>query len=94
MRKLRAGGQSTPIILAIVALVVLAGGSAVAVRYFSPGEIGRGDTDLYTVRRGTFDMSIPSSGELAALTQIEIRNELDTRATIEEIGRASCRERV
>ena len=85
MRKLRAGGQSTPIILAIVALVVLAGGSAVAVRYFSPGEIGRGETDLYTVRRGTFDMSIPSSGELAALTQIEIRNELDTRATIEEI---------
>jgi multidrug efflux pump subunit AcrA (membrane-fusion protein) len=59
--------------------------SALAVRYFNQREVGSGETDLYTVRRGTFDMSVPSSGELAALSQIEIRNNLDTRATIEEI---------
>jgi HlyD family secretion protein len=41
--------------------------------------------DHYTVVRGTFDISVPASGELAALNQIEIRNRFDYRAVITEI---------
>jgi HlyD family secretion protein len=49
---------------------------------------GKGDTapassgDTFLARRGSFDITIPASGELAALRQIEIRNKLETRAVI------------
>jgi HlyD family secretion protein len=37
------------------------------------------------VRRGSFEVSFPFSGELAALRQIDIRNKVDGRSTITEI---------
>jgi len=43
------------------------------------------DRDQYVVERGSFNISVPASGELAALNQIEIRNRLDYRAVITEV---------
>src|SRR5262245_22038296 len=42
--------------------------------------------ELYTVKRGTFDIKIPASGELVALQQIEIRNQLPEQAVITQIA--------
>jgi predicted Zn-dependent peptidase len=35
--------------------------------------------DLHTVEKGSFDMILPVSGELAAQQQVELRNKLETR---------------
>jgi HlyD family secretion protein len=78
-------GQISLVAIVIVALLAVVAVVGMAMR-------GRGDTgsgtfrnDAFAVRRGDFDISIPVSGELAALKQIEIRNNLDTRAIITEI---------
>ena len=42
--------------------------------------------DLHTVEKGSFDMVLPVSGELAAQQQVELRNKLETRAVITEIA--------
>jgi HlyD family secretion protein len=42
-------------------------------------------SDRFVVRRGDFDITIPASGELAALKQTEIASQLETRATITSI---------
>ncbi len=42
-------------------------------------------SQLHTVDRGGFDIVIPSSGELAAERQVEIRNQVEGRAVITEI---------
>ena len=42
--------------------------------------------DEYVVERGSFEISVPASGELAALRQIEIRNRLEYRAAITELA--------
>ncbi|MEY3021047.1 MAG: hypothetical protein RIS86_243 [Planctomycetota bacterium] len=41
--------------------------------------------DTFAVARGSFDMVLPVSGELAAQQQVELRNKLETRAVITEI---------
>jgi HlyD family secretion protein len=41
--------------------------------------------DRYTVARGSFEITVPASGELAARKQEEIRNRLEYRAAITEI---------
>ena len=40
------------------------------------------EVDLFTVDQGGFDISIPSSGDLASLDIVEIRNELEGTSTI------------
>lgn len=40
------------------------------------------EVDLFTVDRGGFDISIPSSGDLASLDIVEIRNQLEGTSTI------------
>jgi len=42
----------------------------------------RGSSDLVEVTRGSFNVTIPASGELAAMRQVEIRNPLETTAII------------
>jgi multidrug resistance efflux pump len=44
-----------------------------------------GTKDLYAADRGSFDMVIPVTGELAASRQIEVRNKMEGRAIITEI---------
>src|SRR5687767_2949297 len=82
-RKLR--GQIS--LIAIVIVIVLALVAVVGLAMSSRGEqrSSAGQADMFAVKRGDFDISIPVSGELAALRQIEIRNNLDNRAIITEI---------
>ena len=47
------------------------------------GSIGR---DQHVVERGSFEISVPASGELAARNQIEIRNRLEYRAVVTEVA--------
>ncbi len=47
--------------------------------------------DVHTVEKGSFDMILPVSGELAALQQVEIRNKLEQRAVITEIAAEGTR---
>lgn len=77
-------GLSTPIILGAVLLVLAA---AVGVLLVQGGGSGdrRDQTELFTVVRGGFDVTVPSSGELVAMQQVEVRNRLESRATISEI---------
>ncbi len=46
---------------------------------------GSVELDQYLVERGSFEISVPTSGELSALNQIEIRNRLEYRAVITEL---------
>lgn len=47
--------------------------------------------DVHTVEKGSFDMVLPVSGELAAQQQVELRNKLETRAVITEIAAEGTR---
>ena len=78
----RARGQSTLIVVIIVALVAVVGAMAFFLGTGSASWDGDRSGDLYTARFGTFDITVPSSGELAALNSVEIRNKLEVRATI------------
>ena len=44
-----------------------------------------GESDLYEIIRGDFDITIPASGELSALERVDIRCQLDDQAAITEI---------
>jgi HlyD family secretion protein len=68
--------------VSIVMFVAALGTGALILRAaIVPADEG-GLTDEHAVRRGSFEISVPASGELAALSQIEIRNKLDYRAVL------------
>ncbi len=79
----RAG--TTVVVVTIIALAAVLGTTTLLVRSTSSVGNGNGAADRHVVRRGSFDITVPASGELAALKQIEIRNRLETRAVITEI---------
>ena len=80
----RRNGFSTPLIVGVLVLVVAAALGVVLVQNQDQSP-SRSGSDLYAVSRGSFDITIPSSGELVALQQIEVRNRLESQATITEI---------
>jgi multidrug resistance efflux pump len=72
----------------IMLLVALTAGGLMLRTALKPTDNG-GPLDEHAVTRGSFEISVPASGELAALNQIEIRNKLEYRAVltwIEEEG--------
>lgn len=77
--------------LGLVVGVLVVGGIAAAGVMFAGGGMSEtaeatiDATQLHTVARGGFDIVIPSSGELAAERQVEIRNLVEGRAVITEI---------
>lgn len=77
-------GISTPLIVGLVVVVL-----AVALGVVLAQNNGAGQSehsgDTFAVSRGGFDIVIPASGELTALREIEVRNRLESRATITEI---------
>ncbi len=79
----RAG--TTVVVVAIISLATVLGTATLLVRSTSSNGNGNGGADRHEVRRGAFDITVPASGELAALKQIEIRNRLESRAVITEI---------
>jgi HlyD family secretion protein len=76
--------MSTPLVISVAVIVVAAALGVVLLQNQGQGQ-SRLSSDLYTVTRGGFDITIPASGELVALQQIEVRNRLESRATIMEI---------
>lgn len=81
----RRTGLALGLVIALVAVVFVTVTAAILLRRDTPGADGEGSMDLYTVRTGSFDITIPTSGELAAKTQAKIRNKLETQAVISEI---------
>jgi len=82
-RLLRWGGSTFIVITVLVILAVI-----VMAAFVIGG--GRDATssvgaDLYHADRGSFEISVPASGELAAAKQVEIRNRLESRGIIEFI---------
>lgn len=75
-------GGTTAIVILAVSLVAILGATTLIVKNSGKdeGSIAAGDRAL--VKRSSFKISIPTSGELAALEQVEIRNKLDIRAVI------------
>ncbi|MCH8164555.1 MAG: HlyD family efflux transporter periplasmic adaptor subunit [Planctomycetes bacterium] len=78
-------GGTTAIVITIVVIVTGAAMTTLVVRNGSSSGTEGGSEGTYIVQRGSFDITIPASGELAALDQIEIRNRLEVRAVITEI---------
>lgn len=77
----RAGIASTPILVGMISIALLAVG---AVMLRDPGDSSArsAGADLFSVTRGSFEITVPASGELTALKQTEIASRLDGRATI------------
>lgn len=80
----RRTGLSTPLVVSVAVVVVAAALGVVLLQNQGQGQT-RNSGELYAVSRGGFDITIPASGELVALQQIEVRNRLESRATIMEI---------
>lgn len=80
-----ASGISTLAILGLISVVAIVAVSYIVVANGSDRENRRVSGDLYAAQTGSFDITIPTSGELDAQNQIEIRNRLESRAVITEI---------
>lgn len=81
--RLRRGGALPIVAIVVMLVVVVAGTGTLLLR--SADSADAGGSDLFTVARGSFDVTIPASGEIAALNQIEVKNQLEIRAVITEI---------
>lgn len=82
---MRRRGISTPVTISVIVLL-----AALVVGFAFVQDDGResgGDDrrDLFAVTRGSFEITIPASGELTAMNQVEVRNRLESRAVIMEI---------
>ena len=70
------------VVVSMLMAVALLGATALLVRNGGgPSDDGSAE-DEFTVERGSFEISLPTSGELAALDQIEIRSKFEYRAVI------------
>jgi len=68
--------------LAALGLAVIAIVTFVVMRTGGDDGSAHGSADIYRAKLGSFDVTIPCAGELAAQQQIEIRNKLESRAVI------------
>jgi len=84
--QIRRGAVMTSVIVVIALLVLAVGGYYLLT---GGGGSSAGATidrsDIFLARRGSFDVTIPASGELNALRQSEISSQLEVRAVITEI---------
>lgn len=78
-------GQVSLMVIGVVILAVLAIVVAAVMKMKAAPTDARSVADTAVVRKGMFDITLPVSGELAALKQIEVRNKVDGRAVINEI---------
>ena len=78
-------GGTTFLVVTILVTVALISVVAVVMGGGNDPLGGSIDRDQYIIERGSFEISMPASGELAALNQIEIRNRLEYRAIITEL---------
>jgi len=76
----RRAANMTIVVVLIAAAVLVAG--TFLLRRGRGENNSNGSPDTFVVRRGGFDITVPASGELAAIDQVEIKCELETRAVI------------
>lgn len=81
----RRWGGSTLIVVSLVGGTAVVGTVALVLRNVASTPSREALGDEFTVTRGSFEISVPASGELAALNQIEIRNRLEYRAVLTEL---------
>jgi HlyD family secretion protein len=81
LRHWRRRGQTVVIMSALLIMALLVGGAALIWRDGGASD-ARKQTDLAFVKRGSFEITIPVTGELVALHQIEVRNQLPIQAVI------------
>lgn len=75
------GVATTTIVISVLAMIVVVA-AVLLVRGSGNETNGNGAPDTFVAHRGSFDITIPASGELAALKQTEISSQLENRATI------------
>ncbi len=75
-------GGSTLLVVSIIAVVATLGAATLLIRGGSADGVGSAAADQHVVRTGSFEITVPTSGELAALRQIEIRNKLQSRGVL------------
>ncbi|MHC4217232.1 MAG: efflux RND transporter periplasmic adaptor subunit [Planctomycetota bacterium] len=80
----RRGGSAVIVVSAIFLIAALGAGALIVRSSLTPTDNGT-LSDEHVARRGSFEISVPASGELAALKQIEIRNKLEYRAVVASI---------
>ena len=83
-RQINSRGNTLVIVLVVLLAVGLLGGwffLSQSKETTSNGEV----SEVHTVSRGDFTITIPASGELVAVQQVEIRNKLEDRAIITSI---------
>jgi multidrug resistance efflux pump len=86
-RRIRTRGSATSIIIILVVVLAVAVAAALWLRNgLDEGSASASDTQVFRVAEGSFDINIPCSGELEALRQIEVRNQLESRAVITYIA--------
>jgi len=73
------------VILIITAVVLATAGVLGLTMRGGEDDAQRSASDSAVARRGDFEITVPTNGELTAMEQIEIRNRLDQRAVITEI---------
>jgi len=78
-------GATGSIILAVIAMLAIAIGLVVVFGGGPDEGQNRTALDMFTVRKGSFDISIPATGELSALRQVEVASRLEVRSVITEI---------
>jgi HlyD family secretion protein len=82
-RRRRAIGTIGTIVITIVVLALLS--TTLMLRSGGGDDEESGGGDLFVARVGSFDITIPASGDLAALKQIEIASQVEGRAVVTEI---------
>ena len=75
-------GGTTLLVVSIIAVAATLGTATLLIRGGSSDGVGAGTVDHHVVRSGSFEITVPTSGELAALQQIEIRNKLQSRGVL------------
>ena len=86
MQQIRSRRFGATGILVTTLIVVITSGSLLGIYFIGGGEAGdESKPDIYAVHSGGFKITIPASGELAALQQVEISSGLEGRAVITEI---------
>ncbi len=78
-------GGTTAIVMLTISVVAIFGATTLIVKNSGKSDSTNSAGDRDTVKRSSFRISVPTSGELAALEQVEIRNKLEMRAVITEI---------
>ena len=85
LKKTRSRGRTSILIIGLVVVLGAAGATAVVLNNNADGAGGSQAADRHVVSRTNFDITIPASGELAALRQITVVNRLESRAHIKTI---------